>query len=151
MNRDDIQLLRELLQEELKPIKDDIGSLKTEVSSLKADVGLLKTDVSSLKADVGSLKTDVSSLKTDIGSLKTDVGSLKTDMTSLKSQVNENTQILKALEHKSEVNKAEHDKMMNDIAYIRGDIENIKDTTSAIFEMYGEHEAEIIKLKKKIS
>ena len=44
----------------------------------------------------------------------------------IKSQLDENTQILKALEHKAEINKAEHDKMSNDIAHMQGDITVLK-------------------------
>lgn len=34
----------------------------------------------------------------------------------LETKIDEHTQILRALEHSAEVNKAEHDKMSNDIA-----------------------------------
>lgn len=40
----------------------------------------------------------------------------------LESKVDENTQILRALEHSAQVNKAEHDKMADDIAHIMGDV-----------------------------
>ncbi|MGL5414577.1 MAG: hypothetical protein ACRDAU_02840 [Clostridium sp.] len=42
-------------------------------------------------------------------------------------QVSENTQILKALEHSSKVNKAEHDKIIIDVATISGTVESIKE------------------------
>lgn len=45
----------------------------------------------------------------------------------------EHGEFLKALIHNSEVNKAEHDKMSNDIAHIKGDVEAIK-TDFAIVE-----------------
>jgi len=40
---------------------------------------------------------------------------------NVNTQLQEHTQILKALMHSAEVNKAEHDKMMIDIAHIKGD------------------------------
>jgi restriction endonuclease S subunit len=46
-------------------------------------------------------------------------------------QVDENTQILKALEHSAQVNKAEHDQIINDIAHIKGDVSAMrKDLTN---------------------
>lgn len=56
---------------------------------------------------------------------------MQSDMKSIKTQVSENTQILKALEHKADINKAEHDNMSMDIAHIKGDVEAIgKDLTN---------------------
>ena len=37
----------------------------------------------------------------------------------IESKVDENTQMLRTLEHYAEVNKAEQDKMANDIAHIK--------------------------------
>jgi len=47
-------------------------------------------------------------------------------------KLDENIEILRALEHKAEVNKSEHDKMNNDIAHIKGTIESIKKDMSTI-------------------
>jgi hypothetical protein len=46
---------------------------------------------------------------------------------SLENQIKENTQILKALEHVAEVNKAEHDRMFGYIRNIKGNVEAIVD------------------------
>jgi chromosome segregation ATPase len=45
--------------------------------------------------------------------------------TNLETQIAENTQILKALEHEPEVNKAEHDKLQNDIIHIQSDLARV--------------------------
>ncbi|WP_248286424.1 hypothetical protein, partial [Desulfosporosinus shakirovi] len=42
------------------------------------------------------------------------------------TQIKENTQILKALEHLAEINKAEHDKMSFNIGEISGDLKSIR-------------------------
>ncbi len=42
------------------------------------------------------------------------------------NQIKENTQILKALEHLAQVNKAEHDKMSLDIAELKGEIKAMR-------------------------
>lgn len=63
------------------------------------------------------------------------------------NQVEENTQILKALEHKSEVNKAEHDKMFIDIAKLTGNVKEIKDDMSTIEVIAAKNNLDIAKLK----
>ncbi|WP_185651491.1 hypothetical protein [Clostridium sp. DJ247] len=44
----------------------------------------------------------------------------------------EHTQILRALEHLAQVNKSEHDRMFNDIAYIKGETESIRKDLAAV-------------------
>ena len=48
----------------------------------------------------------------------------------IESQLKENTQILKALEHVAEVNKAEHDKMNFAIANIEKGLSKLADVTA---------------------
>ena len=50
-------------------------------------------------------------------------------------QLKENTQILKALEHLAEVNKAEHDKMFFNMAEMSGEIKNMRKDLSTV-EIY---------------
>lgn len=65
----------------------------------------------------------------------------------LESKVDENTQILRALEHAAEVNKAEHDKMANDIAHIKGEVEAIKKDVSTVEIVTANNYADLAKLK----
>ena len=66
---------------------------------------------------------------------------------ALTSQVDENTQILKALEHLAQVNKAEHDKMMIDIAETKGEVKAIRKDLSAIELITANNWSDIVKLK----
>jgi chromosome segregation ATPase len=75
----------------------------------------------------------------------------------IKSQVDENTRILKALVHSSEVSKAKMDKMSIDISHIQGDIEyieknisNVDENINVIKSMLGHHEVDIGVLKNKM-
>ncbi|MFC0903800.1 hypothetical protein ACFHWD_03730 [Clostridium sp. MT-14] len=68
---------------------------------------------------------------------------------SIKLQLDENTQILKALVHSTEVSKAERDKMSNDIAHIKGSITNINENMDAVKEILGRHEVDITVLKRR--
>jgi hypothetical protein len=62
-------------------------------------------------------------------------------------QVDENTQILKALEHKADVNKSEHDKMFMDIAKISGKIEELRSDMSTVEVIAAKNNLDIAKLK----
>lgn len=78
------------------------------------------------------IKNDIKSLKDNVAGLKDDVVGLKGDVAGLKKQQEENYQILKSLEHKAEVNKAEHDKFSNEIAHLAGEIQNMRKDLSTV-------------------
>lgn len=112
MDRELLKALGELLDEKLGDIKSDVSSLKSDVSSLKSNVSSLKSDVSDLKSNVSDLKSDIETLKVDVGLIKT--------------QQKEHGVILRILEDKANTNKAEHDKLSNDINHLSGKVEDMK-------------------------
>lgn len=65
----------------------------------------------------------------------------------INDKLDEHTLILRALEHSAEVNKAEHDKISNDIAHIQGDIQEIKRDMYRVEEATANNWADIAKLK----
>ena len=65
----------------------------------------------------------------------------------LESQTKENTDILKALMHSAEVNKAEHDKMMIDIAHVQGDVAAVKKDLSTLELVTANNYADLARLK----
>ncbi len=73
LEKDDLVLIRDIvsdvLETNLQPIKEDISVLKEDVSGLKQDVAVLKEDVSGLKQDVVVLKEDVSRLEGGVARL----------------------------------------------------------------------------------
>ena len=83
LERKDLEMISEIIERVVEPLKTDVGELKTDVRELKTDVRELKTDVEELKTDVRELKTDVGELQTDVGELKTDAVTLKSDMRAL--------------------------------------------------------------------
>ena len=105
------------------------------------------SELSDIKTDIKGLKDDVSSLKADVSSLKTDVSILKTDVIELKIQVKENTEILKALEHSAQVNKAEHDRMFIDIAHTKGSIEALRKDLSTVEVITAKNYSDLAMLK----
>jgi chromosome segregation ATPase len=79
-----------------------------------------------VKEEISGLKNDVSGLKNDFSDLKNDVSDLKNDFSGIKKQLSENTSILKALEHASQVHKAELDNLNFKVAKLSGNEEKIK-------------------------
>lgn len=94
----DLELIADIFEKAIQPLKQDVSTLKADVASLKTDVASLKTDVATLKTDVASLKTDVATLKTKVTSLETKVASLETKVTSLEitleNETNKNIRII---------------------------------------------------------
>jgi hypothetical protein len=71
------------------------------------------------------------------------------EVKSIKIQQQEDHLVLKAVEHKADINKAEHDKMFNDIAHIEGHLKNIDENIDAVKEIIGRHEVDITILKRR--
>ena len=99
---------------------------------LKALSTLLDEKLGPIKSDVDSIKSDVDNIKSDVDSIKSDVDSIKRDIRLIKTQQEESCQILKSLEHKAEVNKAEHDKFTIAVAQLSGQIENMRKDLSTV-------------------
>lgn len=120
MENELLSSIREMLKEELKPIKNEIGGMKEEINTIK----------------------------TDVSGMKEEVNTIKTDMNSMRLKLDETYDIVKALEHSSQINKAEHDSMVNDIAHIKGDTEAIKRDMARIEEATAHNWLDIAKLKQ---
>lgn len=78
------------------------------------------------------LKRLESKVDTGLKTLESKIVNLDEKFDRLETKVDEHTQILRALEHSAEVNKAEHDKMANDIAKIQGDVTGIRKDLSKL-------------------
>lgn len=80
--------------------------------------------------------------------IKTEIEGMKSEITGMKNQIDETYEIVKALVEASEVNKAEHDVMMNDIAYIKGAVEKIKIDMYRVEEITANNWAEMTRMKQ---
>lgn len=78
MNEADLKAIRELIREELGPIKADISGMQTDISGMQTDISGLKADVDSMKTNINGIKADADGMKADISGLKAEV--LKTNM-----------------------------------------------------------------------
>ena len=59
LSQDDLNQIRLLIVNELKPIRAEIQALKTEIQTVKME---LKDDIASLRKEIASVKEDVASL-----------------------------------------------------------------------------------------
>lgn len=72
---------------------------------------------------------------------------LREELGPIKTSLEENTRILRALEYSSEVNKAEHDKIINDITHIKGNVEGLRKDLANVEIIISSNWNEIAKLK----
>src|SRR5665648_1116707 len=86
--------------------------------------------IEGLKNDVNNkfdfLTNKVDGLSGEVKGLTNKVDALSSKVDNQGNQIKENTQILKALEHLAQVNKAEHDKMSYNIAEISGEVKAMR-------------------------
>jgi len=75
---------------------------------------------------IEGLKTQISTLSDKVDNQGNQISTLSDKVDNQGNQIKENTQILKALEHLAQVNKAEHDKMSFNIAEISGEVKAIR-------------------------
>ena len=116
------------------------------------DKELLENILAELKsnsAEMKSMREEVKSNSAELKSVREEVKSHSTELKSIRVQQQEDHLILKALEHSAQVNKAEHDKMANDIAHIQGNVKNISENLDAVKEIIGRHEVDLKVLKNR--
>jgi chromosome segregation ATPase len=96
----------------------------------------------------------LSSLDSKVTGLDSKVTGMETDIKLIKTQQSEQGEILQAVRHAQEVQKAQNDKFEIEIAQLSGKMDqgfnDVVEVQKALLDMYGEHEAEIRIMRKKI-
>lgn len=72
---------------------------------------------------------------------------LENKIDKIENKQDETYQIVRALEHSAEVNKAEQDKMANDITHIKGNVEGLRKDLANVEIITSSNWNEIAKLK----
>uniref|UniRef100_A0A7C5Z1H6 Nucleopolyhedrovirus P10 family protein n=1 Tax=Caldicellulosiruptor owensensis TaxID=55205 RepID=A0A7C5Z1H6_9FIRM len=123
-----------------------------KVTVLDQKVDRLEKKVEALERRVESLERRVESLERRVESLEKRMDLLEARVERLELQVAENTQILKALEHLAQVNKAEHDNFTHQLARIEGllssEISKNKEEHQLLFVKTEENSEKITRLEK---
>src|SRR5699024_12153491 len=100
-NEEFLMAIRQIVKEEIEPVKTDVSGLKT--------------DMTGVKEDVPSLKIDMPGVKEDLSGLKADTTGIKEDLSIIKSTLKEHGQLIRALEHTVVAIKAKQESMKHDV------------------------------------
>src|SRR5680860_725178 len=93
------------------------------------------------------LKNQIGTLSDKVDNQGNQINTLSHKVDNQGTQIKENTQILKALEHLAQVNKAEHDKMSFNIAEISGEVKGIRKDLSNVEIITASNWGDLVKLK----
>ncbi|MEA3423801.1 MAG: hypothetical protein U9Q80_08430, partial [Bacillota bacterium] len=115
---------------------------------MKTEITGIKTEITGIKTEITGIKTEITGIKTEISAIKTRLTNVEDGMIGIKNQIDETYEIVKALVEASEVNKAEHDAMMSDIAHIKGNVEKIKIDMYRVEEITANNWAEMTRMKQ---
>lgn len=102
------------------------------------------SEIKGIKTDVKGINTEISEIKTEISGIKTEVQNLNNRMDTVEGKLDEQRDILRALEHRTEENSAQLTSLSENVNYIKGDI--IKINSRLDYQV-----AEIAKTKEEVS
>ena len=97
--KSDLEILRQIIREEVQPIKDDMAVLKQDNEILKKDNEILKQDNEIIKTEIKDLKADNQVLKKDNEIFKQDIEFLKGDNQFIKIKFNELKEMIEAIQN----------------------------------------------------
>ena len=83
----------------------------------------------------------------DMNSMQGDMKSMQGDIKSIKTTQQEHTQILSALEHKTDVISAQQENLKHEVAEIKGEVKSIRKDMSSVEIITANNWADIAKLK----
>ena len=137
------------MQGDIKVMKSDITTMQDDIKVMKGDITTMQGDIKVMKGDITTMQGDIKVMKGDITTINNRLDNLENDMAFVKPQVSENTEILKALVHSSQVQKAQIDSIEYNVAHISGDMEDIKTDLSLIEGISAKNWSDVIMMKKK--
>lgn len=122
--------MEEKILNAITEMSKQINGLSNQFENFREEVNTrfsnLEGRFDSLEGKVDNLEGRFDTLEGKVDNLEGRFDTLEGKVDALQIQTKENTEILKALQYSAEVNKAEHDKMTNDITHIKGNLESIK-------------------------
>src|SRR5680860_35315 len=107
----------------------------------------LKNQIGTLSDKVDNQGNQINTLSDKVDNQGNQINTLSQKVDNQGTQIKENTQILKALEHLAQVNKAEHDKMSFNIAEISGEVKGIRKDLSNVEIITASNWGDLVKLK----
>ena len=86
-------------------------------------------------------------MQSDMKSMQGDMKSMQGDMKSIKTTQEEHTQILRALEHKTDVISAEQENLKHEVAETKGEVKSMRKDMSSVEIITANNWSDIAKLK----
>ena len=87
LTQEDLQMMSQLLDTKIQPIKDEIRETKKEIREIKDELQDVKADVQTVKTELQEVKDDVQGMKTELQEVKDDVQGMKTELQDVKFRV----------------------------------------------------------------
>ncbi len=80
LTQEDLQMMSQLLDTKIQPIKDEIQETKKEIREIKDELQEVKADVQAVKTELQEVKDDVQGMKTELQDVKFRVMKMETLM-----------------------------------------------------------------------
>ncbi|NNU76055.1 hypothetical protein [Clostridium estertheticum] len=123
-----------------KEILDILKEMQSDMKSMQSDMKSMKSDMKSMQGDINSMQGDIKSMQGDIKLTQSDIKSIKTTQ-------EEHTQILRALEHKTDVISAEQENLKHEVLEIKGEVKSMRKDLSSVEIITANNWSDIAKLK----
>ncbi|HYE80956.1 MAG TPA: hypothetical protein VEG39_02180 [Clostridia bacterium] len=123
-----------------------LGKILNELKDLKNNQNKTNEKLETIDSRLGNVESRLGNVESRLGNVESDVHIMKT-------QLKEHGQILSSLQKASEFHKADIDNLTSQVAHLSGEMKSgfdeLRETNRSLFEMYGYHEAEISKLRRR--
>ena len=104
LTKEDLQMIGQLLDTKIQPIKDDIQEMKTDIQDLKADMEGLKADVNDMRLELGDVKFRVMKLEVLVeNEIRTNIKRVAEGHLDLSRKLNECIKLSNDVKDKQEI------------------------------------------------
>lgn len=114
---------------------------------------LIFNKVTGIESKISNTELEISGMKSQISGMSSEISGIKPEISNIKSQQVEHTAMIQALIHASELQKAETEGIKMELTKLSGEQAAMREETQsaikALTDMYGQHEFEIEKLRRR--
>ncbi len=107
----------------------------------------MQDDMKSMQGDIKSIQSDIKLMKGNMKSMEDEMKSMQGEIAGIKGTQDEHTQILRALEHKTDVISAEQENLKHEVIQIKGEVQGIRKDLSNVELITASNWSDIAKLK----
>ncbi|MCG6796366.1 hypothetical protein [Geobacillus sp. YHL] len=148
------ELLRSVLQEELKPVHDRLERLEGAVGHIRQDVSQLQQDVSQLQKEVTQLQEGQRTLETTVSQIQKDIIQLQEGQQIVEHEMAGMKQMQERILEELRISKHNQALILNDVTNIRKSVDvtvsHLQRRSDVMFDKLIDHEKEILNLKSKM-